>query len=139
MWNSYHHAIIGDVDNVKFIRYKIRVEGGLSHLSILKSDIQFLSSLKKKRKEKKLKALESFAIFWLWNWIRQKCAQHRSTTLQHEYIAPELILLLMTSLFTFYWCIVVYFPLSFFAIIFCHLYYHFSTCCTCYLRYTHLR
>ncbi len=32
---------------------------------------------------------------------------------QQEYIAPELFLLLMTSLFTFY---VVYFPLSFFAV-----------------------
>ncbi len=31
----------------------------------------------------------------------------------HEYIAPELFLLLMTSLFTFY---VFYFPLSFFAV-----------------------
>ncbi len=38
--------------------------------------------------------------------------------LDNEYITPELFLLLMTSLFTFYPCllsILVYFPLSFFA------------------------
>ncbi len=35
------------------------------------------------------------------------------TGLHHEYIAPELFLLLKTSLFTFY---VIYFPLSFFAV-----------------------
>ncbi len=43
----------------------------------------------------------------------QKNHQLRSNCHLKEYIAPELLLLLMTSLFTFY---VVYFPLSTFAV-----------------------
>ncbi len=46
--------------------------------------------------------------FFLW----EKSGQP-STNEYIEYIAPELFLLLMTLLFTFY---VVYFPLSFFAV-----------------------
>ncbi len=41
---------------------------------------------------------------------------YTESTIYNEYIAPELFLLLITSLFTFYQCIIVYFPLSFFAV-----------------------
>ncbi len=60
------------------------------------------------------------------------CYLKRCMQFVYEYIAPEMFLLLMTSLFTFNLRL-----LS--TIIFCHLYYRFSTCCTCYLHMTYLR
>ncbi len=64
---------------------------------------------------------EQPAQHWKFSKLCYHIMQERPA-ISDEYIAPELFLLLMTSLFTFYRCL-----LS--AIIFCRLHYHFSTWC----------